>query len=135
MSTLGSFIWSIADQLRGPYRPNQYGNVILPLTILRRLDCILEPDRETVWELAQKGCSGIYHVAGAEKLSRLEIGQLLLARWPEIKTGIKSGSARDFACPPRALDTSLDIAKAQKVLSRPLPKFSEWLAAHPAERI
>ena len=54
MSTLGSFIWSIADQLRGPYRPNQYGNVILPLTILRRLDCILEPDRETVRELAQK---------------------------------------------------------------------------------
>ncbi|HTB84204.1 MAG TPA: SDR family oxidoreductase [Candidatus Sulfotelmatobacter sp.] len=88
-----------------------------------------------VWELAQKGCSGIYHVAGAEKLSRLEIGQLLLARWPEIKTGIKSGSARDFAGPPRALDTSLDIAKAQKVLARPLPKFSEWLAAHPAERI
>ncbi|TYL50028.1 SAM-dependent DNA methyltransferase [Nocardioides sp. BGMRC 2183] len=54
MSTLGSFIWSIADQLRGPYRPNQYGNVILPLTILRRLDCILEPDRDTVRELAAK---------------------------------------------------------------------------------
>ncbi|MEV4733123.1 class I SAM-dependent DNA methyltransferase [Saccharopolyspora sp. NPDC049426] len=54
MSTLGSFIWSIADQLRGPYRPNQYGNVILPLTILRRLDCILEPDRETVRQLAAK---------------------------------------------------------------------------------
>ena len=54
MSTLGSFIWSIADQLRGPYRPNQYGNVILPLTILRRLDCILEPDREAVRELAKK---------------------------------------------------------------------------------
>ena len=33
MSALGSFIWSIADQLRGPYRPNQYGNVILPLTV------------------------------------------------------------------------------------------------------
>lgn len=54
MSTLGSFIWSIADQLRGPYRPNQYGNVILPLAILRRLDCILEPDRDTVRELAAK---------------------------------------------------------------------------------
>lgn len=54
LSTLGSFIWSIADQLRGPYRPNQYGNVILPLTILRRLDCILEPDRATVRELAAK---------------------------------------------------------------------------------
>src|SRR3954468_7851886 len=54
VSTLGSFIWSIADQLRGPYRPNQYGTVILPLTILRRLDCILEPDRDTLRELASK---------------------------------------------------------------------------------
>ncbi|MDV7991580.1 class I SAM-dependent DNA methyltransferase [Rhodococcus sp. IEGM 1374] len=54
MSTLGSFIWSIADHLRGPYRPNQYGNVILPLTILRRLDAIIEPDREVVRELAAK---------------------------------------------------------------------------------
>src|SRR5947207_10788206 len=54
VSALGSFIWSIADQLRGPYRPNQYGNVILPLTILRRLDCILEPDRKTVRALAAK---------------------------------------------------------------------------------
>ncbi|MGF1340692.1 type I restriction-modification system subunit M [Streptomyces flavovirens] len=52
MSTLGSFIWSIADQLRGPYRPNQYGAVILPFTILRRLDCVLEPDRAEVRELA-----------------------------------------------------------------------------------
>jgi dTDP-4-dehydrorhamnose reductase len=88
-----------------------------------------------VWELAQKGCSGIYHVAGSEKLSRLEIGKLLVARWPEIKAGIKSGSAKDFAGPPRALDTSLDVGKAQKVLSRSLPKFSEWLAANPAERV
>ncbi|MFG2423080.1 N-6 DNA methylase [Streptomyces sp. NPDC048448] len=54
MSTLGSFIWSIADQLRGPYRPNQYGTVILPFTILRRLDCILEPDRPAVRELAAR---------------------------------------------------------------------------------
>lgn len=52
MSTLGSFIWSIADQLRGPYRPNQYGTVILPFTIIRRLDCLLEPDRVAVRELA-----------------------------------------------------------------------------------
>ncbi|MFC9755942.1 N-6 DNA methylase [Streptomyces sp. NPDC056921] len=52
MSTLGSFIWSIADQLRGPYRPNQYGTVVLPFTILRRLDCILEPDQVTVRKLA-----------------------------------------------------------------------------------
>ncbi|MFF2618324.1 N-6 DNA methylase [Kitasatospora sp. NPDC058046] len=54
MSALGSFIWSIADQLRGPYRPNQYGTVILPFTILRRLDCVLEPDRAAVRELAER---------------------------------------------------------------------------------
>ena len=54
-----------------------------------------------------------------------------MKRWPEIKTEIKSGSAKDFAGPPRALDTSLDIAKVQKVLSRPLPGLGEWLAANP----
>jgi type I restriction enzyme M protein len=42
------FIWSVADLLRGPYKPAQYGRVILPLTILRRLDCVLEPTKEKV---------------------------------------------------------------------------------------
>ena len=47
-----SFIWSVADLLRGPYKPAQYGKVILPLTVLRRLDCVLEPTKEKV--LAKK---------------------------------------------------------------------------------
>jgi dTDP-4-dehydrorhamnose reductase len=84
-----------------------------------------------VWELAQKNCAGIYHVAGAEKLSRYQIGGLLVKGWPEVTTKIEAGSARDFPGPARALDTSLDIAKAQKVLSRPLPGLGEWLAANP----
>jgi type I restriction enzyme M protein len=46
-------VWSIADQLRGVYKPHQYGGVILPLTILRRLDCILAPTRQQVRELAK----------------------------------------------------------------------------------
>jgi len=86
-----------------------------------------------VWELAQKNCTGIYHVAGAEKLSRLQIGQLLAKRWPEVKTEISSGSAKDFPGPPRALDTSLNIAKVQQVLSTPLPGLGQWLAANPDE--
>ena len=86
-----------------------------------------------VWELAQKNCAGIYHIAGAKKLSRWQIGELLLKRWPEIKTKIKPGSAGDFPGPPRARDTSLDISKVQKVLSRPLPGLNEWLAANPHE--
>ena len=86
-----------------------------------------------VWELAQKKCAGIYHVAGAERLSRFQIGGLLVKRWPEITTEIKSGSAKDFAGPPRALDTSLDISKVQKVLSARLSGFGKWLAANPNE--
>jgi len=43
-----SFIWSVADLLRGPYRPNQYKDVMLPLTALRRLDCVLEPTKDRV---------------------------------------------------------------------------------------
>lgn len=38
MSKLGNFVWGIADQLRGVHKPHQYGGVILPFTILRRLD-------------------------------------------------------------------------------------------------
>ena len=43
-----SFIWSVANILRGPYKPNQYKDVMLPMTVLRRLDCVLEPTKEKV---------------------------------------------------------------------------------------
>jgi type I restriction enzyme M protein len=45
-----SFIWSVADLLRGPYKPAQYGDVMLPLVVLRRLDCVLEPTKPKVLE-------------------------------------------------------------------------------------
>jgi len=41
-----NFIWSIAELLRGPYKPNQYKDVMLPLVVLRRLDCVLEPTKD-----------------------------------------------------------------------------------------
>jgi type I restriction enzyme M protein len=43
-----SLIWSIADLLRGDYKPHEYGKVILPLVVLRRLDCVLEPTKDRV---------------------------------------------------------------------------------------
>ncbi len=49
---LSAFIWSVADLLRGDYRQSEYGKVILPFTVLRRLDCVLEPTKEAV--LAEK---------------------------------------------------------------------------------
>ena len=45
---LSSFIWSVADLLRGSYKQSDYGKVILPFTVLRRLDCILEPTKAQV---------------------------------------------------------------------------------------
>jgi type I restriction enzyme M protein len=45
---LSSFIWSVADLLRGNYKQSEYGKVILPLTILRRLDCVLESSKAAV---------------------------------------------------------------------------------------
>ena len=45
---LSNFIWSIADLLRGPYRPPQYERVMLPLVVLRRFDCVLQPTKQAV---------------------------------------------------------------------------------------
>ncbi len=42
------FIWSVADLLRGDYKQSEYGKVILPLTVIRRLDCVLEPTKQAV---------------------------------------------------------------------------------------
>ena len=49
---LSSFIWSVADLLRGDYTQSEYGKVILPFTVLRRLDCVLEATKAAV--LAEK---------------------------------------------------------------------------------
>ena len=52
---LSSFIWSVADLLRGDYKQSEYGKVILPFTVLRRLDCVLEKTKPAVLaELAKR---------------------------------------------------------------------------------
>ena len=47
-SQMANFIWSVCNLLRGPYKRNEYRKVILPLTVLRRFDCILEPTKDKV---------------------------------------------------------------------------------------
>ena len=44
-SELANFIWDVADLLRGDYKRADYGKIILPFTLLRRLECVLEPTR------------------------------------------------------------------------------------------
>jgi type I restriction enzyme M protein len=52
-TNLSSFIWSVADLLRGDYRQSEYGKVILPFCVLRRLDCVLEGTKAAVLALEQ----------------------------------------------------------------------------------
>jgi type I restriction enzyme M protein len=49
-----AFIWSVADLLRGDYKQSEYGRVILPMVVLRRLDCVLEPTKQKVLDAAAK---------------------------------------------------------------------------------
>ncbi len=80
-----------------------------------------------VWELATNQAVGTFHLCGAEKLSRYEIGRLLAARHPELNPKIVPGSRQDYSGPPRPADTSMDCSKVQRLLSFPLSKFSDWL--------
>ena len=58
--SLSSLIWSVAELLRGDYKQSDYGKVILPFTVLRRLDCVLEPTKPAVLaELAKRKKDGL----------------------------------------------------------------------------
>jgi len=52
---LSSLIWNTADDiLRGLFKPSEYGRIILPFVVLRRLDCVLEPQKDKAYELHEK---------------------------------------------------------------------------------
>jgi dTDP-4-dehydrorhamnose reductase len=84
------------------------------------------------WELLLKNQTGLFHVAGAERMSRAEIGTSLAARWPQLNPKFKIGSLQEYQGVPRPPDTSLNCAKAQAQLSFPLPGLTAWLSENPA---
>jgi dTDP-4-dehydrorhamnose reductase len=86
-----------------------------------------------VWELAARGATGLFHIAGGERLSRWEIGQLVATRWPEFRSRLERGSLRDYRGAPRPPDTSLNCAKAEALLGWRLPGLGEWLRDNPNE--
>ena len=54
-SSISSLIWSTADDdLRGLFKPSEYGRVILPFVVMRRLDCVLKSKKDEVYNLYQK---------------------------------------------------------------------------------
>jgi len=86
-----------------------------------------------VWELIVRHHTGLYHLAGSERLSRWQIGLLLAQRWPSLNPRLQPVSRLTYAGPPRPADTSLNCTKVQRLLSFPLPGFSTWLASNPSE--
>jgi dTDP-4-dehydrorhamnose reductase len=88
-----------------------------------------EVTARAIWEIV--GEPGIFHLCGAERLSRYEIGELVAANHPELNPKIVRGTLRDYKGSPRSPDTSMDCAKMQKRLSFALPKFSDWARAQP----
>lgn len=83
------------------------------------------------WELLNQRKTGLYHVAGKERLSRWQIGQLVARRWPQLNPKLEAASCKEYAGgAARPPDTSLNCDKAQRVLSFQLPGLTEWLAAN-----
>jgi dTDP-4-dehydrorhamnose reductase len=80
-----------------------------------------------VLELVDRKQPGLYHLGGSERLSRWEIGEILLPWYPELKGHLMKGSARNHVGSSRPSDLSLRCDKIQSLLSFRIPGFREWL--------
>jgi dTDP-4-dehydrorhamnose reductase len=80
-----------------------------------------------LWELVTQDKPGLYHLGGKERLSRWEIGELLLPWYPELRGRLVKSSARNHAGAPRPIDLSLICDKIQELLSFPIPGLRSWL--------
>lgn len=79
------------------------------------------------WELIAQKPSGLYHLGGAERLSRMEIGEALAMQYPELASHLQPGSVAAYHGPPRPPDLSMRCDKLQRRLSFPIPGFRSWL--------
>jgi len=140
-----AFIWSVADILRGDYKQSEYGKVILPLTVLRRLDCVLEPTKAAVlarYESIKGTIDNIEPVLCSESheqfynINKLDIPKLLndpnqlAANLRAYIAGFSVG-ARDVL---EKFDFDTQIAKLDKanLLYLVISKFAE-IDLHPSE--
>jgi len=81
-----------------------------------------------IWELIDRGRPGLYHLGGAERLSRWEIGEALQPWYPELEGRLVRGSAQNHPGAARPTDLSLRCDKIQSLLSFRIPGFRQWLA-------
>jgi dTDP-4-dehydrorhamnose reductase len=86
---------------------------------------------QTVWRLVLADSPGLFHLAGGERMSRWQIGELLAARYQSLNPRFVPGSAADYPGAPRSPDTSLNCSKIENLLSLQLPGLKDWLTANP----
>ncbi len=85
------------------------------------------------WELLRQRAPGLFHLCGADRLSRWEIANLLLPHWPALPGKLQPDTVKNYQGPPRPPDSSMNCAKVQRLLSFRLPGMAELLAQHPEE--
>ncbi|MGD9571964.1 MAG: N-6 DNA methylase [Thermoleophilia bacterium] len=142
-----TFIWSVADLLRGDYKQSEYGKVILPLTVIRRLDCVLEPTKAAVLEAYERHSQRIEDEANLAPFLRAAAGGAafynvspftlarLLGDPPNLATNLSryirafSADARDTL---EKFDFDTQIARLDRsgLLYKVLAKFTE-IDLHP----
>ncbi|CAH2409091.1 type I restriction-modification system subunit M N-terminal domain-containing protein [Mesorhizobium escarrei] len=135
---LKSTIWEIANRLRGPYRPPQYRLVMLPIVVLRRLDCVLEPTKHAVLKehaklTAQKKPESAMDnlLSKAADPKRKKQGSTIPARSPFSGCSATPRTSRptsfptstDFP-PPRGLSSSASNLPTRSKSSTPATGFS-----------
>ena len=85
------------------------------------------------WELLNQRAAGLFHLCGADRLSRWEIASLLLPHWPALAGRIQPDTVKNYQGPPRPQDSSMNCGKVQRRLSFRLPGMAEALLANPAD--
>lgn len=80
-----------------------------------------------IWELIAQKQSGLYHLGGAERLSRMEIGEALATWYSELASGLQPGWVAAYRGPQRPPDLSMRCDKIQRLLSFRIPGFRSWL--------
>ena len=81
------------------------------------------------WALIEQKRSGLYHLGGAERLSRLEIGEALTGWYPELASHLQPGSVAGYRGPQRPPDLSMRCDKLQALLPFPLLGLRSWMTS------
>jgi dTDP-4-dehydrorhamnose reductase len=102
------------------------GRTVRLFTDEYRCPMAVEAKARAAWELVSGKATGLFHVAGADRLSRWEIGQIVAGHHGDLNPKLEPSSIRDSAAGPRPADTSLDCTKARGRLSFELPGLRNW---------